>query len=86
MELLVEMNDDVKGSYRAEDPASVLATDPGFFSQFTLVIATQMPMHVLAPLAALLHARNIPLVVSRGCCTARWLRVMDAIRPPASSL
>lgn len=63
MELLVEMNDDVKGSYRAEDPASLLATDPGFFTQFSLVIATQMPQHVLAPLAALLYQRSIPLMV-----------------------
>jgi hypothetical protein len=77
-ELLLEMNEDVKGTWRAEEPAALIASEPDFFAQFTVVIATQMPVHVVAPLAALLYAKQIPLmvrtmpsapgVVMHGCC------------------
>jgi amyloid beta precursor protein binding protein 1 len=39
--LLKELNDAVAGAYVEEEPAQLLASDPAFFKDFTLVIATQ---------------------------------------------
>ncbi len=39
--LLKELNDSVAGAYVEEEPAQLLASDPAFFKEFTLVIATQ---------------------------------------------
>ena len=39
--LLKELNDSVAGQYVEEEPAQLLASDPTFFKDFTLVIATQ---------------------------------------------
>ena len=42
--------DDCTGSYRVADPADIIANEPDYFNQFTLVVATQMAQ---APLVAL---------------------------------
>ena len=39
---LKEMNDMVAGSYVDEDPHSLMTSNPAFFAQFTLVLATQV--------------------------------------------
>jgi amyloid beta precursor protein binding protein 1 len=41
-ELLVEMNADCSGTSRVADPAAVIASEPDFFKNFTLIIATQV--------------------------------------------
>lgn len=41
-ELLKELNEAVAGSYVEEDPAVLLDSNPGFFSEFSLVVATQV--------------------------------------------
>ena len=41
-ELLQELNESVAGSYVEEAPEMLLASNPSFFSDFTLVIATQV--------------------------------------------
>lgn len=39
---LQEINDAVKANFVEENPDTLISTDPSFFSQFTLVIATQV--------------------------------------------
>jgi amyloid beta precursor protein binding protein 1 len=39
---LQELNDSVKANFVEENPDTLISTDPSFFSQFTLVIATQV--------------------------------------------
>ncbi len=39
--LLKELNDSVAGAFVEEEPAQLLASDPSFFKDFALVIATQ---------------------------------------------
>jgi amyloid beta precursor protein binding protein 1 len=39
---LQELNDAVKAKFIEEYPETLIATSPSFFSQFTLVIATQV--------------------------------------------
>lgn len=39
---LQELNDAVNANFVEENPDSLILTDPSFFSQFTLVIATQV--------------------------------------------
>ena len=65
LELLIEMNDDVKGDFRQADPASLVAAEPSFFTQFSLVIATQMCEETLTQLGDLLYRHGIPLLIAR---------------------
>jgi NEDD8-activating enzyme E1 regulatory subunit len=39
---LQELNDAVKAKFVEESPATLIDTNPSFFSQFTVVIATQV--------------------------------------------
>ena len=41
-ELLKELNDSVAGSYVEEEPDTLITTNPQFFAEFDLVIATQV--------------------------------------------
>ena len=66
LELLLELNDDVKGAWRQADPAALAASEPAFFAQFSLVVATQMADAALLPLADLLYAARVPLIVARS--------------------
>ena len=40
-ETLKELNESVAGSYVEEDPRSLIASNPAFFAQFDLVLASQ---------------------------------------------
>lgn len=39
---LQELNDAVKAKFIEENPEELIKTNPSFFSQFTLVVATQV--------------------------------------------
>lgn len=41
-ELLKELNDGVAGSYVEEEPETIIETNPQFFADFSLVVATQV--------------------------------------------
>jgi amyloid beta precursor protein binding protein 1 len=41
-ECMNELNESVAGSYVEEDPAALIASNPAFFKQFDLVIASQV--------------------------------------------
>jgi amyloid beta precursor protein binding protein 1 len=65
LELLLELNDDVAGSYVAEAPSSIRLLRPDFFREFSIVIASQLPLAELRLLAAVLAPHCIPLLVRR---------------------
>lgn len=44
---LQELNDAVNAKFIEEKPETLISTDPSFFSQFTLVIATQVCIFLL---------------------------------------
>lgn len=49
-DLLQELNDTVSGSYMEETPEGIITNNPGFFGQFTVVIATQVDTATLCRL------------------------------------
>lgn len=65
-ELLSELNPDVSGEVKAVAPDVLLRSDPGFFSGFSLIIATQLDPGTLRDLAALAWSKGVPLLVARS--------------------
>lgn len=64
LETLLEMNEDVRGEAVIEEPSALIASQPDFFSRFTLVVASQMRMSQLVALESVLTPRGIPFIVS----------------------
>ena len=75
-ELLTEMNPDVKGDWLAEGVDALLAKNPTFFNSFTVVVATGLPEASLLPLAAILWAAKVPLLVARSYGMVGTLRLV----------
>jgi len=75
LELLLEMNADVKGDYHERDPLELLREQPTFFAGYSLVIATQMPEAALRTLAAALWAQGVPLLAVRSFGLVGTLRL-----------
>eukprot|EP01104_Vermistella_antarctica_P014566 TRINITY_DN4617_c0_g1_i1.p1 TRINITY_DN4617_c0_g1~~TRINITY_DN4617_c0_g1_i1.p1 ORF type:complete len:614 (+),score=123.26 TRINITY_DN4617_c0_g1_i1:242-1843(+) len=76
-ELLRELNDHVQGTYAEEDsPLDLIDNNPNFFSEFTLVIATNVPEVQLLKLASHLDSAKIPLVDVRSYGMVGSVRVM----------
>eukprot|EP01088_Endostelium_zonatum_P020924 TRINITY_DN7949_c0_g1_i2.p1 TRINITY_DN7949_c0_g1~~TRINITY_DN7949_c0_g1_i2.p1 ORF type:complete len:517 (-),score=137.86 TRINITY_DN7949_c0_g1_i2:131-1660(-) len=73
-ELLREMNEWVQGTHIAQDPNELIANQLSSFSQYTLVIATNLPTSSLLPLSEFLYSNHIPLVVSRAYGFVGYLR------------
>ncbi|KAJ1686884.1 hypothetical protein LUZ63_018274 [Rhynchospora breviuscula] len=63
---LQELNDAVKVKFVEESPVALIDTNPSFFSQFTLVIATQMLESSLLKLDRICRKSNVILVVARS--------------------
>nr|XP_018267361.1 amyloid beta protein binding protein 1 [Kwoniella dejecticola CBS 10117]OBR89519.1 amyloid beta protein binding protein 1 [Kwoniella dejecticola CBS 10117] len=65
---LKELNPAVEGSAKVEDPASLLVTDPAFFTTYTLIIASNVIPSLELELADLLWQRgsDIPLICIRN--------------------
>lgn len=60
----------------AAPPAFCRCSEPAFFDQFSLVVATQLPLDAAAALAAHLEPRGVPLLVRVACaCAAAAIRV-----------
>ena len=77
VELLCEMNPDVKGTARCVDPAALVASEPAYFTggggagaprPFSLVVASanQLAPAPLAALGQLCWAAGVPLMVVRA--------------------
>lgn len=73
--LLQELNPDVKGAYIDDDFKSILETTPDFFTQFTVVIATDLSDERLLMLAQLLWKLAIPLLIARVYGLVGYLRI-----------
>lgn len=80
LDLLLEMNEDVKGSFVQASPSDLIASQPDFFSQFTLVIASQMPLEQVKALSVVLekNGRRTPLLWVRTFGLIGYLRVFTA--------
>jgi len=65
-ELLLEMNEDVRGQAIVEDPLELIANNLKFFDSFTLVVATQLYGSAVRALSKYLKAKGIVFINVRG--------------------
>ncbi|CAH8380858.1 unnamed protein product [Eruca vesicaria subsp. sativa] len=72
---LQELNDAVKANFVEENPDSLIVTDPSFFSQFTLVIATQLVEDSMVKLDRICREANVMLVFARSYGLTGLVRV-----------
>ncbi|KAI9347199.1 amyloid beta precursor protein binding protein 1 [Zopfochytrium polystomum] len=75
-DLLLELNDEVSGSFVDQSPASLLDSNPSFFHQFTMIITTALDEATLLRLAELCWDSNIPLVVVKSIGFFGYIRVV----------
>ncbi|GAB4825190.1 NEDD8-activating enzyme E1 regulatory subunit axr1 [Ancistrocladus abbreviatus] len=64
--LLQELNDAVKAKFIEEYPEKLIETKPSFFSQFTLVVATQLAEDAMVKLDKICRDANVTLVFARS--------------------
>ncbi|RUS25948.1 hypothetical protein BC938DRAFT_471427 [Jimgerdemannia flammicorona] len=76
MELLRELNEDAHGTAVERDPAELIDTEPAFFLQFSMIIATALDEPHVARLAALAWEAGIPLVIVRVAGFLGYFRVV----------
>ena len=77
-ELMLEMNPDVKGAALHGNLSSVLASDPSFLAQFTLVVASGLPEAHVLQLSELCWHRApspLPLIVTRAYGLIGYVRL-----------
>mmetsp|Transcript_26450 Transcript_26450/g.82520 ORF Transcript_26450/g.82520 Transcript_26450/m.82520 type:complete len:335 (-) Transcript_26450:1421-2425(-) len=75
-QMLLEMNDDVRGEAKVVDPAQLLAAEPDFLSRgWDLVVATQMDGTTLASVAAKAWDAEVPLMILRSIGLLGYLRL-----------
>ncbi|OLL26080.1 NEDD8-activating enzyme E1 regulatory subunit [Neolecta irregularis DAH-3] len=72
---LLELNDEVKGKAILEDPLELIAKQPEFFKDFTVVIATDLSATILLPLSKVLWVAGIPLFVAKSVGFMAYLRI-----------
>ena len=78
--LLLELNDEVKGVGLDEDPVELIEKSPEFFSKFSCVVATDLPEQALLKLASELWTRKIPLCVGRAYgMIGMWRNVLPEV-------
>ncbi|ERN17375.1 NEDD8-activating enzyme E1 regulatory subunit AXR1 isoform X2 [Amborella trichopoda] len=63
---LQELNDSVRAKFVEESPEALIDTNPAFFQQFTLVIATQLLENSILKLDKICRQYNIMLIVARS--------------------
>ncbi|KAL8142144.1 hypothetical protein V2J09_015176 [Rumex salicifolius] len=73
--LLQELNDAVKAKFIEEYPEKLIETNPSFFSQFTLVIATQLGEDSVVRLDKICRGANVMLVIARSYGLAGLVRI-----------
>ncbi|XP_010475191.1 PREDICTED: NEDD8-activating enzyme E1 regulatory subunit AXR1 [Camelina sativa] len=72
---LQELNDAVKAKFIEENPDTLITTNPSFFSQFTLVIATQLVEDSMVKLDRICREANVKLVLARSYGLAGFVRI-----------
>ncbi|RUS13626.1 LOW QUALITY PROTEIN: NEDD8-activating enzyme E1 regulatory subunit, partial [Endogone sp. FLAS-F59071] len=75
-ELLAELNDDARGTAVDRDPAQLIDTDPSFFHQFTMIVATQLDELHIARLARIAWEAGVPFLVVRVTGFLGYLRIV----------
>ncbi|KAK0588643.1 hypothetical protein LWI29_003601 [Acer saccharum] len=63
---LQELNDAVKAKFIEEYPEALIKTNPSFFSQFTLVVATQLVEDSMIKLDKICREANVMLIFARS--------------------
>ncbi|OMO75501.1 UBA/THIF-type NAD/FAD binding protein [Corchorus capsularis] len=63
---LQELNDAVKAKFIEEYPEALINTNPSFFSQFTLVVATQLVEESMVKLDRICREANVMLIFARS--------------------
>ncbi|KAL5972612.1 NEDD8-activating enzyme E1 regulatory subunit axr1 [Asimina triloba] len=72
---LQELNDAVKAKFVEESPEALIETNPSFFNQFTLVIATQIQENSMLKLDEICRQANIMLIVARSYGLTGFVRI-----------
>lgn len=72
---LQELNDAVKAKFVEESPETLIESAPSFFTQFTLVIATQILENSLVKLDTICRQANVTLVAARSYGLTGLVRV-----------
>ncbi|CAH2059795.1 unnamed protein product [Thlaspi arvense] len=72
---LQELNDAVKTNFVEENPDALITTNPSFFSQFTLVIATQLVEDSMVKLDRICREANVKLVCARSYGLTGFVRI-----------
>ena len=75
VQLLLELNPEVKGFAVEEDLSSLLSTKPNFFRQFSVVVASQLHGPLLLKLADVLWQHSTPLLMARSYGMVGYLRL-----------
>lgn len=65
-QFLQELNDAVKAKFIEEHPEALIQTNPSFFSQFTLVVATQLVEDSMVKLDKICRDANVLLIFARS--------------------
>ncbi|KAJ1404318.1 Ubiquitin-activating enzyme [Sesbania bispinosa] len=72
---LQELNDAVKAKYVEEYPEALIETNPSFFSQFTLVVATQLVENSMIKLDRICREANVMLIFARSYGLTGFVRI-----------
>ncbi|KAL1220435.1 NEDD8-activating enzyme E1 regulatory subunit AXL [Cardamine amara subsp. amara] len=72
---LQELNDAVNAKFVEESPETLISTDPSFFSQFTLVMATQLVEDSMVKLDRICREANVILVIARSYGLTGFVRI-----------
>lgn len=72
---LQELNDAVKAKYVEESPETLIETNPSFFSQFTLVVATQLMENSMIKLDRICREANVILIFARSYGLTGFVRI-----------
>ncbi|KAK9284521.1 hypothetical protein L1049_024716 [Liquidambar formosana] len=71
----MELNDAVKAKFIEEYPDALIETNPSFFSQFTLVIATQLGEDSMVKLDRICREANVKLIFARSYGLTGFVRI-----------
>lgn len=72
---LQELNDAVKAKFVEESPETLIETNPSFFSQFTLVVATQLVENSMIKLDRICREANVILIFARSYGLTGFVRI-----------
>ncbi|KAJ4730035.1 NEDD8-activating enzyme E1 regulatory subunit [Melia azedarach] len=72
---LQELNDAVKAKFIEEYPEALIEANPSFFSQFTLVVATQLVEEKMIKLDRICREANVMLIFARSYGLTGFVRI-----------